>query len=42
MLMDKLQDSNYRRLIFSGRTTFIKKIHQFDLDPHEAYVTTHF
>lgn len=40
--MDKLQDSNYRRLIYSGHTTFHDKIHKFDLSPSQAYVTTHF
>jgi len=42
--MDRLQDSNYRRLIYVGTESFHQEgqIHKFDLNPAEAYITTHF
>lgn len=42
MLMDKLQDNNYRRLVYNGPTTFSDKLYKFDLSPPEAYAATHF
>jgi hypothetical protein len=42
MLMDKLQDNNYRRLVYNGPTTFSDKLYKFDLTPPEAYAATHF
>jgi hypothetical protein len=42
MLMDKLQDSKYRKLIYTDNTTFSDKFYRFDLSPTEAYIVTHF
>jgi hypothetical protein len=42
MLMDKLQDNNYRRLVYKGPTTYSEKLWKFDLSPPEAYAATHF
>lgn len=43
MLMNKLQDNEFRELIFNGSLKeFNAKKEEFNLNPSEAYATTNF
>ena len=42
ILMNKLQEGRYRRLIYKNRCEFRSSIGDFDLNPEEAYVCHHF
>jgi hypothetical protein len=42
ILMNKLQDNKYRRLVFKGDLYYIAKKEEFNLNPAETYATTHF
>ena len=42
LLMNKLQDSKYRRLIFQSPLDYKGKLDNFDLTPDESFVAAHF
>jgi len=42
MLMNKLQDNKYRRLVFKGSLKYTAKREEFNLSPAETYATAHF
>lgn len=42
MLLNKLQESKYRCLVYNKKVKFFDKSFKFDLNPTEAYVTYHF
>ena len=42
LLMNRLQDMKYNKLIFRGNFDFKEKISNFNLKPEEAYVAHHF
>jgi hypothetical protein len=42
ILMNRLQDNRFRRLVFNGTLSFTAKKEEFNLSPVETYATTHF
>jgi hypothetical protein len=42
MLMNKLQDKKFRRLVFKGELRYKANKEEFNLNAEETYATTHF
>jgi hypothetical protein len=42
LLINRLQDNKYKRLIFKGKCEFTSKRENFNLSPEESYIANHF